>query len=57
MFPNFQGSLLTIDDSRIDRNNPSCLSNRTGIIEIINFILNNFNFMKIIKQHGYMVIQ
>ncbi len=32
MFPNYQGSLLTIDDPTIDPNNPSCLSNRTGII-------------------------
>lgn len=31
MFPNFQGSLLTIDSSTIDSSNPSCLSNRTGI--------------------------
>ena len=30
MFPNIQGSLLSIDDSRIDPNNPSCLLNRTG---------------------------
>ncbi|CAF3897839.1 unnamed protein product [Rotaria sordida] len=29
MFPNFQGSHLTIDDPRIDRLNPSCLLNRT----------------------------
>jgi hypothetical protein len=30
MFPQFQGSLLSIDDSRNDPSNPSCLSNRTG---------------------------
>jgi hypothetical protein len=30
MFPNFNGSLLTIDDLRNDSSNPSCLSNRTG---------------------------
>ena len=30
MFPNLQGSLLTIDDLRNDSSNPSCLSNRTG---------------------------
>ncbi len=30
MFPNFQGSLLSIDDMRNDPSNPSCLSNRTG---------------------------
>jgi hypothetical protein len=31
MFPNFQGSLLSIDDPRIDLSNPSCFLNRTGI--------------------------
>ncbi|CAF3684254.1 unnamed protein product [Adineta steineri] len=30
MFPNFQGSLLSIDDPRIDPSNPSCLSNQIG---------------------------
>jgi hypothetical protein len=30
MFPNLQGSLLSIDDMRNDPSNPSCLSNRTG---------------------------
>ena len=30
MFPNLQGSLLSIDDMRNDSSNPSCLSNRTG---------------------------
>ncbi|UJR06735.1 hypothetical protein I4U23_011024 [Adineta vaga] len=30
MFPQFQSSLLTIDDMRNDAMNPSCLSNRTG---------------------------
>ncbi|CAF4450329.1 unnamed protein product, partial [Adineta steineri] len=30
MFPNLQGSLLSIDDLRNDSSNPSCLSNRTG---------------------------
>jgi hypothetical protein len=30
MFPNLQGSLLSIDDPRTDLSNPSCLSNRTG---------------------------
>jgi hypothetical protein len=30
MFPNFLGSLLSIDDARNDSANPSCLSNRTG---------------------------
>ncbi|UJR18699.1 hypothetical protein I4U23_005606 [Adineta vaga] len=31
MFPNLQGSLLTVDDMRNDSSNPSCLSlNRTG---------------------------
>ncbi|CAF1438157.1 unnamed protein product, partial [Adineta steineri] len=29
-FPNVQGILLSIDDSRIDPYNPSCLSNRSG---------------------------
>ncbi|CAF3967703.1 unnamed protein product [Adineta steineri] len=29
-FPNLQGILLSIDDSRIDPYNPSCLSNRSG---------------------------
>ncbi|CAF4104041.1 unnamed protein product, partial [Adineta steineri] len=31
-FPNIQGILLSIDDSRIDPYNPSCLSNRSGLI-------------------------
>ncbi|CAF0946998.1 unnamed protein product [Adineta steineri] len=31
-FPNLQGILLSIDDSRIDPYNPSCLSNRSGLI-------------------------
>ncbi|CAF1124779.1 unnamed protein product [Adineta steineri] len=31
-FPNVQGILLSIDDSRIDPYNPSCLSNRSGLI-------------------------
>jgi hypothetical protein len=30
MFPQFQGSLLSIDDLRNDPSNPSCLANRTG---------------------------
>ena len=30
MFPNLQGSLLSIDDMRNDSSNPSCLFNRTG---------------------------
>ncbi len=30
MFPQLQGSLLSIDDLRNDSSNPSCLSNRTG---------------------------
>ncbi|UJR16672.1 hypothetical protein I4U23_003572 [Adineta vaga] len=30
MFQNFQGSLLSIDDARIDPLNRSCLTNRTG---------------------------
>ncbi|CAF3732096.1 unnamed protein product, partial [Adineta steineri] len=30
MFPNLQGSLLSIDDMRNDSLNPSCLSNRAG---------------------------
>jgi len=30
MFPNWNGSLLSIDDMRSDPSNPSCLSNRTG---------------------------
>ncbi|CAF1470214.1 unnamed protein product [Adineta ricciae] len=30
MFPNLQGSLLTVDDPRNDSYNPSCLSNRNG---------------------------
>ncbi|CAF4054709.1 unnamed protein product [Adineta steineri] len=30
MFPNLQGSLLSIEDLRNDSSNPSCLSNRTG---------------------------
>lgn len=34
MFPNLQGSLLTIDDPRIDPSNPSCLLNQTGIIDL-----------------------
>ncbi|CAF0990631.1 unnamed protein product [Adineta steineri] len=29
-FPNIQGILLSIDDSRVDPYNPSCLSNRSG---------------------------
>ena len=33
MFPNLQGSLLPIENSTLDPNNPSCLSNRTGIIQ------------------------
>ncbi|CAF1496675.1 unnamed protein product [Adineta ricciae] len=31
-FPNFYGILLTIDDPTIDPNNPSCVTNRTGLI-------------------------
>ncbi len=31
MFPQLQGSLLSIDDLRNDSSNPSCLSNRTGL--------------------------
>ncbi|CAF1320727.1 unnamed protein product [Adineta steineri] len=31
-FPNIQGILLSIDDSRIDPYNPSCLSNRSGLV-------------------------
>ncbi len=30
MFPELQGSLLSIDDLRNDPSNPSCLSNRAG---------------------------
>ncbi|UJR11342.1 hypothetical protein I4U23_015523 [Adineta vaga] len=30
LFPNLQGSLLTVDDIRNDSSNPSCLFNRTG---------------------------
>ncbi len=29
-FPNIQGILLSINDSRIDPKNPSCLSNQSG---------------------------
>ncbi|CAF1460939.1 unnamed protein product [Adineta steineri] len=31
-FPNIQGILLSIDDSRIDPYNPSCLFNRSGLV-------------------------
>ncbi len=31
MFPNLNGYLVAIDDSRNDSSNPSCLSNRTGL--------------------------
>ena len=29
-FPNIQGSLIPLDDSRVDLHNPSCLNNSTG---------------------------
>jgi hypothetical protein len=44
MFPNLNGSLLSIDDLRIDPSNPSCLSNPTGIINLHHqiFLINYF---------------